>query len=177
MFAFFIMEVWRKEVCFVVLSNSLCKHMFTSLVADSLLSYTSSFHLALAMWTNQLCWFQRSHLIKIWWIWTVTRRILILKHERRFHLPFKICTFCKRRTVSSPIILPQQLCCSHERPRFPSWMPTISTRTPLGWWVTIDMPHMEMKLTMSWTSLRTQICVKCGVSKPVHKCTWILGIG
>ena len=63
---------------------------------------------------------------------------------RSGYLPLSICTFCKRRTVSSATILPQQRCCSQEQPRLLSSMPTISTCTPLGWWDTADMSCMEM---------------------------------
>ena len=49
-----------------------------------------------------------------------------------YNVPLMICTFLKRRTVSSAMTLPHHLCTSQERSRLLSSMPTISTRTPLG---------------------------------------------
>ena len=102
---------------------------------------------------------------------TILAQIQCNTHAQCQALPFIICTFRRRNTMSRVTILPQQRCCSHERPRLLSLMPTISRRTPLGWRVTIDMSHMKMILSMSGRKLCTRICTTIAVSKSVYKCT------
>ena len=109
---------------------------------------------------------------------TILAQIQCNTHAQCQALPFIICTFRRRNTMSRVTILPQQRCCSHGRPRLLSLMPTISRRTPLGW--RVDDRHVTYENDpFRWAveSCVLGFCTTIAVSKSVYKCTWVFSEG
>ena len=78
------------------------------------------------------------------------------------HIPFKIW-MARRRTKQSmwSTAEPHTSCSSHDRPRPPSLMPTISIKVVLGRWGIPDMSYMDLFSLTRWTkSLSTTRAVQ-----------------